>query len=97
MFPIRLLSTKCDDAPQSDVVVNFSGPGVAEAARNEKPMPDGDDSMTYGVEAASEVTGVGGGVPGAGGAAGPGAMTVGEDVPLAATAVLAQPVLEPSP
>ena len=64
--------------------------------------------MTCGVEAASEVTRVGGGVPGAGRAAtgvdgevtraaGAGAIAVGEDVPLAATAVLARPVLEPSP
>ena len=94
MSPMRLLSTKCDDAPQSDVMVNFSGSGVAEPARNEKPMLDGGDSMTYGVGAASEVTGVGGGVTGAGGA---GAMAVGEDVSLAMTVVLARPVLEPSP
>ena len=31
------------------------------------------------------------------GAAGAGAMTVGEDMPLAATAMLARPLLEPSP
>ena len=49
MSPMRLLSTKCDDTPQSDVKVNFSGPGVAEPARDEKPMPDEGDSMTYGV------------------------------------------------
>ena len=53
--------------------------------------------MTYRVGAASEVTILGGGVTGAAGAAGAGAMTVGEDVPLAVTAVLARPVLEPSP
>ena len=35
MSPIRFLSMKCDDAPESDVIVNFSGPGVAEPARNE--------------------------------------------------------------
>ena len=99
---------KCDAAPQSDIMVNFSGPGVAESARNEKLMPDGGDSVTYGVGAAREVTGVGGGVTGAGGAA-TGvdgavtraveveAITVGEDVLLAATAVLARPVLKPSP
>ena len=67
-------------------------------------MPDGGDSTTYGVGAAWEVTGVCGGLPGAGraateaegavaGAAGAGAITVGEDVPLAVTAVLAWPVL----
>ena len=60
-------------------------------------MPDGGDSMTYGVGAASGVIGVGGGVPGAGGATGAGAMAVDEDVPLAATAMLTRPVLEPSP
>ena len=43
----------CDDAPQSDVMVNFSGPGVAEPARNEASMPVGGDSVTYGVGAAS--------------------------------------------
>ena len=100
MSPIRLLSTKCDDAPQSEVVVNFSGPGVTESARNEKSMPDGGDSLTYGVGAASDLTGVGGAVNGAGGAAtgaaGAGAIT-GEDVPLTVIAVLARPVLEPSP
>ena len=102
MSPMRLLW------PQSDVIVNFSGPVLAELARNEKPMPDEGDSMTYGAGAASEVTGVGGGVTGAGGGAagvdgkvtgtaGAGAMTVGEDVPLTVTVVLARPVLEPSP
>ena len=35
MSPMRLLSTKCDDAPQSDFIVNFSEPGAAELARNE--------------------------------------------------------------
>ena len=60
------MSTKCDDAPQLDVMVNFSGPGVAELARNKKSMPDGGELMTYGVGASSEVTGVGGGVTGAG-------------------------------
>ena len=41
MSPMRLLLTKGDDAPQSDVMVNFSGPGVAEPTRNEKSIPDG--------------------------------------------------------
>ena len=63
-------------------------------------MPDGGDSLTYGVGAASDLTGVGGAVNGAGGAAtgaaGAGAIT-GEDVPLTVIAVLARPVLEPSP
>ena len=85
--------------------MNFSGPGVAEPARNEKPMLDGGDSMTHGVRVATEVTGVGGGVTGAGGAAtgavtgaaGAGPMTVGEDVPLAVTVMWTWPVLEPSP
>ena len=97
----RLLSTKGDDARQSNVVVNFSGPGVAEPARNEKPMPDGGDSLTYIVGAAADLTAVGGAVNGAGeaatGAAGAGAMTAGGDVPLTVTALLARPVLEPSP
>ena len=97
MLSMRLLSTKCDDAPQSDVMVRFSRPGVAEPARDKTPMPGVGDLMTSGVGAASEVTGVGGKVREAGGAAGAGAMTVGEDVLLAATAVLARPVLEPSP
>ena len=44
--PMRWLSTKCDDAPQSEVMVNFSGPGVVESAKNEQSMPDGGDSMT---------------------------------------------------
>ena len=68
-------------------------------------MPDGGDSMTYGVEAAWEVTGVGGAVTGAGGAAtvvdgeltgaaGAGVMNVGEYVSLAVTAVLTRSVLE---
>ena len=35
MLPMRLLSTKCDDASQSEAMVDFSGPGVAEPARNE--------------------------------------------------------------
>ena len=60
MSPMRLLSTKCDNAPQSNVMVNFSGPGVAEPARNETTMPDGADSLTYGVGAASALTGVAG-------------------------------------
>ena len=101
MSPIRLLSTECDDDLQSDVMVNFSGPGVAEPARNEKPMPDRGDSLTYGVGDCSDLTEVGGAVNGAGGAAtgaaGAGAMATGEDVPLAVTAVLAWPVLESSP
>ena len=97
MSSMRLLWTKCDDAPQSGIMVSFSGPRVAEPARDGTPMLDGGYSMTYGVGAASEVTRVGGGVPGAGGAAGAGARTVGEDLLLAATAVLARPVLEPSP
>ena len=92
--PMGLLLTKCDDAPQSDVMVNFSGPGVADPARNERPMLDGGNSLTYGVGAALDLTGVGGVATGAAGAR---AMTVGEDVPLAVTAVLARPVLEPSP
>ena len=41
-----LLSTKCDDAPQSDIIVNFSRPGVTQPARNGCPMPDGGDWMT---------------------------------------------------
>ena len=105
MSPMKLLSMKCDKAPQSGVMMSFSGPGVAEPAGNEKPLPDGADSMTSGVGAASEVTGVSGGVPGAGGeatgvyeeitgAAKAETMTVGEDVPLAVTIVLARPVLE---
>ena len=105
MSPVRLLSTKCDDALQSEVMVNFSEPGVVESARNKKSMPYGGDSMTlYGVGEASEETGVGGAVAGAGeqatgvdgtvtGVAGVHTMTVDEDVPLAATAVLARPVL----
>ena len=108
MSPMRLLSAKCDDAPQSDVMVNFSGPGVAEPVRIEKARPDGGDSMTYVVGAALEVTGKGGGETEAGGAAtgadvvvtgaaGAGAMTVDEDAPLVVTTVLARPVLEPSP
>ena len=108
MSPTRLLSINCENAPQSDVMVSFSGPGVAELARNEKSIPDGGDSRTYGVRAASKETEVGGGVTGAGGAATgvdwkvtgaaeAGAMTVGKDVPLAVTAVLARPVLEPLP
>ena len=40
-------------------MVNFSGLGEAEHARNEKPKPDVGDSMTYGVGAASVETGVG--------------------------------------
>ena len=67
--PMRLLSKKCDDAPQPDVMVSFRGPGVVEPARNVKPMPDGGDSLTYGVGAASDLIGVGGAVNGAGGAA----------------------------
>ena len=109
MSPIRLLSTKCDDATQSDVIVNFSGPGVAQPARNQKPTPDGDDSMTYGLGEASDLVGVDGAVHGRGGGAtdvdgavttgeaGAAAMTVGEDVQLAVTTVLARPVLESSP
>ena len=65
--------------------------------------------MTYGVGAASDITGVGGAVNETGGAAtgideavttgaaGAGATTVGEDVPLVVPAVLARPVAEPSP
>ena len=89
-------------------MVNFSGPGVAKSARNEKQMPGGGDSLTYGAGSASGLTRVSGAVNGAGGAAtgvdgevtgaaGAGAMTVGEDMPLAATAMLARPLLEPSP
>ena len=108
MSPMRLLSTKCDDAPQSDVMMGFSTPGVAEPTRNEKPMPDGGDSMAYGVRVASDITEVGGAVNRAGwattgvdgevtGEAGAGVMTVGEDIPLVVTAVLPRPVFEPSP
>ena len=61
-----------------------------------------------GVGAAWKVTGVRGKITEAGGvatgedgaitgAAGGGAITIGEDVPLAVTAVLARPVLEPPP
>ena len=64
--------------------------------------------MTYGVRAAWEVTGIGGAVTGAGRVAngidgavpeavGVGVMIVGKDEPLVVTAVLARPVLEPSP
>ena len=72
-------------------------------------MPDGGDLLTYGVGAASDITGVGGALNGAGRAAtgvdgavtireaGAGAMTVCENVPLTVTAVFARPVLEPSP
>ena len=35
LSPMRSLSTKCDDAPRSDVMVNFSRARVAEPARNE--------------------------------------------------------------
>ena len=108
MSPMRLLSTKCDDAPQSDVMIDFSGPGVAEPARNEKPMPDGGDSMTYGVRVASDVTEVGDevnrpdwaatGVDGeVTGDPGAGAIAVGEDMSLVVAAVLPRPVFEPSP
>ena len=109
MSPMRLLPTKCDDAPQSVVMVNLIEPGVAEPARNEKPTPDEGDSLTNGVGAASGLTEVGRAVNGAGGAvtgvdgavptgeAGAGAMTGGVHVPLAVTAVLARPVLEPTP
>ena len=69
MSTMRLLSTKGDDAPQFNVMVNFSGPGVAELARNGKPIPDGGDSLTYGVGVVSDLTGVGGAVNGAGRAA----------------------------
>ena len=104
MSPTRLLSTKCDDAPQSDVMVNFSGHEEAEPVRNEKPMPDGGNSLTFGVGAASDLTRVCGVVNGAGraatgvdgavttGAAGAEMMTVGENGPLAVTAELARPV-----
>ena len=90
-------------------LVYYIGPRVAEPVRNEKPMLDGGESSTYGVRAASDLIGVGGAVNGAGGTAtgvdeavttreaGAGAMTVGVDVPLAVTAVLARAVLEPSP
>ena len=72
-------------------------------------MPDGGDSMAlYGEGASQEVTGVSVAVTGAcgeatgvdgaaTGAAGPGVMTVGKDAPLAVTAVLAQPMLDPPP
>ena len=35
MSPMTLLSTKCDDAPQSDVMENFRGPEVPELTRKE--------------------------------------------------------------
>ena len=109
MSPMRLLSTKCNDAPQSNVMVDFSVSGVAEPARNETLMSDRGDSLTYDVRTASDQIGVGGAVDGASGAAtgvdgavttgeaGEEAMNVGKDVPLAVTAVLARPVLETSP
>ena len=82
--PMTLLSTKCSDAPKSKVMVHFSGPGVAEPARNQKPMPDRDDSMAlYGVGVSCEVNE----------ATGVGSMAAGEGVPLGVTAVLARPVL----
>ena len=34
MLPMRWLSTKWDDAPQSEVMISFSGPGVPKPARN---------------------------------------------------------------
>ena len=100
---------KYDDAPQFKFKMNFSGPGVSEAARNEKPMPDGGDSITlccvgaaWKVTAAGEaVTGAGSAVTGAATAVtratGAGAMDFGEDIPLSVTAVLAWPELEPPP
>ena len=95
MSPIRLLSTKYDDTPQSDVMVTFSRPEVPELTRNKQTMPDGGDLRgLYRIEACSEITGPDGAVTGAARA---GAMTVGKDVPLVVTAVLAQPVLESSP
>ena len=64
-------------------------------------MPDRGDSLTYSVGAAADLTALGGAVNGADeaatGAPGRGAMTVGGDVPLTVTALLARPVLEPSP
>ena len=35
MSPMRWLLTKCDDVPQSEDTVNFSGPEVADSERNE--------------------------------------------------------------
>ena len=35
MSPMRQLLMKCDGGPQSEVMVNFSGPGVPKLARNE--------------------------------------------------------------
>ena len=35
MSPMRLVSTKCGDALQSNAMVNFSEPEVAEPTRNE--------------------------------------------------------------
>ena len=35
MSPMMRRSTKCDDAPLSKVMVDFSGPGAREPARNE--------------------------------------------------------------
>ena len=89
------LSTKFDDAPPSEVMMNFSGPGVAEPARKERPMPDGGDSMAlYDVGESWDVTATDEALTGAGKVvAGAGAMAGGEDVQLAVTL----PVLVSSP
>ena len=72
MSPMKRLSTKCDDAPQTKVMMNFSGPGVAEPAKNKESMPDGGGSVALNdVEAAWEVTR----------AAEAGTIAVGEDAP----------------
>ena len=91
MSSMKLLSKKCDDAPKSDVMVNFSGPGVAQLMTNEWPMPEGGDSIAYGVGTAWEGTRAGGAATrvdaAVTGGAGAGAMTVGDEVPLAMTIV----------
>ena len=53
MSPVRWMSMKCDDAPQSEVMVNFGGSAVAESTRNEKPMPNEGNSMMLYVVGAS--------------------------------------------
>ena len=99
MSPMRWLSKKCNDFPQSEGMISFSGPELAESAMHEKPMPDRGELMVLcGVGAAWGVIGVagavtrgGGAVTGAGGVTGAGkagAMIVVEDIPLVVTAVL---------
>ena len=41
MSPMDVLSTECDDAPQSEVMINFSGPGGAE------PVSEGECQNVY--------------------------------------------------